>query len=944
MNKVLTIFEGNAEQLFKTADAVETRLKNIGVISSAAVSAPPAATRAQSAAPIVAAEQAATQVAIAESAKREQVEQAASKKSEDLVKQELANHVDFYKARQGVIERQAASEVAMQEKVAAAALKRAEIEKVNDQKQFQYRVALAVEQDKLRLKSVRAAIAAEETQTGVVVRESVKRAEAHRLEFLGHGTFGGGVLEGSLEGTGFARVARGALPALAGFGAVLGVVESIKAYNEQVTEASKENGRLSATSSDLGFAQKDLSKAVDETAVSLRTTKTEAVDLVTAAADLASKTHQPLTDLKDSIIDLASARGIDKSSLPNLLENIGKGTADTALLGQNAAAVFDIYAAKIGKTASQLSEAEKSQALVNRLLSEGALNAGANANALDKDAVSVDALNKSWTKFLATLAAPGLAKAGLDALTKSLGGEPEFGRFDPSRAFNTPGFGSAARADAIGVGRFAISSALREELKPEKIFADDIAAADAESSKRNAEYRRLFQENRQAIIDAAKDPTGNVVNAALSKLNFDQLTKAFPNPDDLRKFLDKQVVDFKSLQDARSRAIETALEQGVGNVGELRRLAKVIPQQIIDPAETKRLSQLASKDIADTFKDAIESAKSKIPTLRDLYKQIAIAPDIGTLGKNGLLRSINDQIDQVIKSQQEKVKQLADSFRSAFDSIVSKDASRNPYLQLLTETDKATRTLIESTRGLSPAIRDALKQRIDYDAQLQRESLRFNTLQTAGNLQNDASSFQRFQDTGSTDSFQVRSLKNFIADQGPLSDGRKKFFDDWLADAQKKDFQQTVDQTIGFANQSFLSGKNPTADERHLFDQAVIGATPLNRVGDLNRDERDQAISARREEAAFQAAQESAAKTREETNNALLDSVNKNLAALLAAITKGKGLPVDLQDQAITNIEVKSKQLGVERSSSPGRPKTTAESMGITDIFSTGGNGGHARP
>jgi hypothetical protein len=920
-NRVITVFEGDAKQLFATADAVEARINKISNVAAASAQSP--ASAAQSASPIVAAEKAATQAVVTESANRERVEQAASKKSQDLVKQELSTHVDFFKARQGALERAAVAEAAMEDKAAAAALKRSAIEQAAEKKAFDFRVLVAVERDKLTLQSVRRAITAEEATTAVVVREAEKQAVARRGSFFSRDSL-------SIPGPGGISSRIGIIgPAALGIGAgvalVAGEIAAIKAYNAEVTDASQRTARLSAASSDLGIAQKDLSKAVDETAVSLRTTKAEAVDIVTAVADLASKTKAPLADLNNSIIDLASARGIDKSSLPSLLNDIGQGTANAALLGQNAAAIFDEYAAKLGKTAEKLSDAEKRQALVNRLLSEGALNAGASANSLDKDAVSVDALDKAWTKFLATLAGASAAKSGLDALTKALGGEPEFGRFDPSRAFNTPGFGNVARTDSVGLG-FLIRPELRDRLTPEKIFADDIAAADAETQKRHAEYRRLFEENRQAIIDAAKAPTANVVNAALAGLNFDELSKKY-NPEDLRKFLDKQVVDFKSLQESRSRAIETGLEQGIGNVSELRRLSKIIPQQIIDPDEVRRLSQLASKDIADTFRDAIESAKSKIPQLRDLYKQIAIAPDIGTLEKNGLLRSINDQIDQTIKSQQERVKQIAETTRSAFEGVFTREGSRNPFLNFLDEADKRMRTLIKNTDGLSNALRNTLLEREKAQDNLDLLGLRFNSRDAAFNLNDEASTFKRFKLTGSTDSAAVNSLKGFIAAQGPLNPQAQAFYDQWLKQVQNQDAQDRLNRQIEIARSSFLSGSNPSADARSLFDKEIIKLTPLDKIDQLSSKQLDLAISARQEEADHQLqAEQDAAKQRDEQLK-VMNELSSQLKGLLDLANKG-GLPVNLGNQAITVVEVTSPNLSVtKRTSAPGPRKTTADAM-----------------
>jgi hypothetical protein len=925
-NKVLTIFEGDAKQLFGVADKVEARLKGFEKISLTTASSPSPAVAAQAVSPVIQAQKTATQAVATESAKREQIEEAASKKSQDLVKQELATHVDFFNSRQKILERHAADEVKMQETVAAAAAKRAVIDRIEVDKRIQANVLGELALIKARRATLGQTAAIETEETTLIVRESVKRAEARRASLLSEGS----AFRGAARGAGLGSFLTGGTLAAAGaFAVVATEVSAIKAYNEEVTSSSQRTARLTAASSDLNIAQKDLSKSVDDTAIALRTTKAEAVDIIVPIAELASKTRQPLADLKDAVIDLASARGVDKASLPNLLDDIAQGTANTALLGQNASAILEIYAAKIGKTVEQLSEAEKRQALVNRLLSEGALNAGANANALDKDAVSLNALDNAWSKFLVTLAGASAAKAGIDALTKSLGGEPEFGRFDPSRAFNTPGFGNAARADAIGIGRFTISQGLRDQLAPEKIFAPDIEAADAEVKKRHAEYRRLFDENRQALLDAAKSPTANIVNAALAKLNFDQLKAAFPNPEDLRKFLDKQITDFKSVQEARARAIETGLSQGAGNLTELRRLRQVIPSQIVDPAETRRLSDVASKAISDTFKDAIDSAKTNVPKLRDLYRQIAIAPDVATLDKNGLLRSVNDQITQVVDAQKAKVKELATAAKSAFDAVAGREGSRNPFLQFLTEADKRMESLIKNTEGFSKAFRGALVQREQFQNNLDLLNLRFNARNQAFNLSDEANSFKRFNTFGSTDSLQVQSIKGFIAAQGEMTGFWKDFWDRQLKDAQKQDFQDRLDKQIGIARNAFLSGPAGNSPEaRSLFNQEVIKLTPLSQVDQFSTKEISEAIASRQEEAQHQLEFEKAAQAEREKQSQSLVQLAGDVRSLMELANKG-GLPVNLGNQAISVVEVTTPNLSVSKRSSTntGPKKSTADAM-----------------
>lgn len=118
-NKVVTFFEGNADQYFKTADAVEKRGREL---HKGATAQTPAAS------PVVAQQKAVTQVVETEAAKRVAIETASAKKSEELYKRSGDKIAEFYKARERILERHAAFELEMQGKVAAAAAKRSAID------------------------------------------------------------------------------------------------------------------------------------------------------------------------------------------------------------------------------------------------------------------------------------------------------------------------------------------------------------------------------------------------------------------------------------------------------------------------------------------------------------------------------------------------------------------------------------------------------------------------------------------------------------------------------------------------------------------------------------------------------------------------------------------------------------------------------------------------
>jgi hypothetical protein len=894
-NKVLTIFEGDAKQLFATADQVEQRLKNIGQ----KVVTPPVSPAATVQTPIVEQQKATTAAVQAEVAKQVATVTTGAKQISNVQRQAAEGHIDFFKARQSAVERQAAGEIEMQGKVEAAFLKRQKIE--IDARVQQGLFDAKVKYERLKLLADTTAI--EEAETKVVLAESAKRAAAHSQGLLGgvigHGTVGRGVVEAGLEGTGFARVAAGAAPTLAGFAVAVGLIESIKEYGKEVTESDARSKRFAVTSRDLGISQRELSEAVEITSKTLRTSKADAEALIGPVAELAGVTKRNFEDIRTSAIDLASSRGIDRSELPSLLNDIASGSANTALLGRNAASVFDLYADSIGKTADKLTETEKRQAVVNRLISDGTLVAGAQANSIENQVVSVDALTKSLKELgvtLGGLATPG-AKAVIDLLTKGLGGEPQFGRFDPSRTFGTalannlPGQLAAA---AVTGGSSVLFGLARNESvgqKPEDLYAEDIRKTAEEVAKAHDEFKRRYFESVNRVSAALAAPDASFVNRALSRINLEEFKKL--NPFKQQDLIDSVIADSKQVVSLQVKAYQDEVKRVGTDADSLRGLQRLITanKNIIGDDAFRSLSDQIKTALENGakrgFEAQIEAAKNNVPRLRELYSQAFALPDVSADTRSDLARRISDQITQAVEAGKAKVKELGDSIRSVFDTTAGREGARNPFLQFLFDADRRMEKLIESTKGFSRELRNALVQREQAQNQTDLFGLRVESRVNAANLSDEARQFRSGKlDTDDRDfkerqrqlELQLRNSNLSQAQQDAARQGLEKQRQLELQQITQRKLQQQLDalrlqtgfeqfavgQASGgdlppgaiFRTRPVFNDRGLTDDEKAIRDRKIISLTQGLNPADLTPDQDRIAAEARENEAKRQLAAE----------------------------------------------------------------------------------------
>jgi hypothetical protein len=649
-NKVLTIFEGDAKALFATADQVETRLKALGQQS---IATPPVSPAVAAQSPII------------------QQQKAVTTAVETEVDKQVQAHTNGARKISGVYVQTAEEAQASDERMAKF---RDEIRQRREQKEAESATRLAdgvkarqIREDQaaigafrvrnqafniVRREQLAAAEVTEKGETDIVVREAEKRAAARRASILGEGTFIGGAARGAgLAGIGITGAAIGGFAIAAGGAAVISATQS---YLKNLEEAEGRTARLRVVSNELSISQKDLASSIESVSDGLRITRQEAEGIVVPLAELANASRKPIAELQSAIVDIASARGIDKNALPAVLKNIAEGSADAAVFGRNAASVFDIYAASIGTTADKLDLMQKQQALTNEVIRQGGLDAGSATNALSNQGAQTDRLAKSWENLKNAIgeAFSPAVRAGINSLTSTLGGKPETVPFDW----------------------------LRDGAANVKDFSKDIEDAAAETKKKMDAFIKSFQDDRKLVQDAINNPNASIANFGLSKIDLSSFLKQ--TPEQRQQIKQDAIANAKEIVNAQVQAFQTAFSINAGNIPELQRLLRNlnIEKNFIDPDKFKELTDQADKAIQNGFKNMVDTVKENVPKLRQLYQQV-LQSDVPLDEKGSILKSITEQIKRDIDDGTRRVKELADGYRAALQGVFTRGSAQNPFIQ-----------------------------------------------------------------------------------------------------------------------------------------------------------------------------------------------------------------------------------------------------------------------
>lgn len=282
-------------------------------------------------------------------------------------------------------------------------------------------------------------------------------------------------------------------------------------------------------------------------------------------------------ELQKQLADLFAARGIEADRIPGILENLNSGLADAAVFGKNGAAVLEVYAARLGRTAESLTEAERQQALLNEAMLVSARNAGAASLRVSELEASSAELGKTWKSMLVTL-----------------GG------------FTTPAVASILQfINQVAGGQAPLSPAAQAE--------KDLQ----ESVQRQQEYLRQFQTNQRDYAAALANPNANLFNFSVTRFG-DRSKLLGGNLDAAAEERNAAVERGKEYVESFIKGVRANIQ--ISSVSELRDLAK----QVFDARNLLSFDQwrAVSQEIQRAIAESVDAGRKKVAELTEGYRNL----------------------------------------------------------------------------------------------------------------------------------------------------------------------------------------------------------------------------------------------------------------------------------------------------------------------------------
>lgn len=229
-----------------------------------------------------------------------------------------------------------------------------------------------------------------------------------------------------------------------------------------------------------------------------------------------------------------------------------------------------------------------------------------------------------------------------------------------------------------------------------------------------------------------------------------------------------------------------------------------------------------------------------------------------------------------------KLEEIKRAKESLFDSATS--GSNNPFINFLGNANREMRSLLETTKNLSPALRAAFVARAQKGNVEELVGLRINNRLDTLSLQEQADAFRR----GSTDSRDVTAAQDILKRNPRLQSHWRTYWEGELERAQQQQPQEALDARL----RALATTPGITKD---LFNQAVVGLASGIDPSLLRPDQREQVSSAFEGEATRKRESEVTA-----TNFYKMALDQLAGAGLKVAIGTGAALDVTINDQTST--------------------------------------------
>lgn len=573
--------------------------------------------------------------------------------------------------------------------------------------------------------------------------------------------------------------------------------------------------------------------------------------------------------------DLAAARGINPEQLGDIARQLNAlvDEATDKLLNANPSAFFDQYAKSIGKTAGQLTDAEKRAAVFNAVIERGNLFVGAASSKFDEAGgaslrfnKAVEDLKESFGRFIVeggdfTIQ---FGKAYTPFIDKAIITTSAFGELlDVIAGKSDKSIGEIVQ-NAIDATNRANQARIAESPLFKAIATDaERRAANEQFQKELADFQKRVKDLQIKQAAALAGTDNSPEGLALKKIGAQVLT-GFKITDaasllQARKDLDAKIQEQIRLNKETAEKVAKDAEKvfSTGNRGLIRiarREFERVAGGIGDFAERSEIFERFRKAIVESFEKDVEKAGKDIQKLRAVFKDVFFAPDVDLSDKNTILAKINKAIADSIREATQKVDELRKSAGALFDEQRAR-LTDNPFIKLAQSSAAAFERIKTATKGFSDDVRNLFFRIQEQIDSIERARARIETRTQAAELESEALALKsptgeiverRLRDRIRQAGFDIQANGDLIneSQRAALEEFIKNERERLTAEEETARRRQLIQAKIDAAESSVSAG------EQRLADQAIIAATRGVDLQTLTPEQRRAAIDAREREAA----------------------------------------------------------------------------------------------
>lgn len=507
-------------------------------------------------------------------------------------------------------------------------------------------------------------------------------------------------------------------------------------------ELDKVQRQLASSAAETGYSYSYLSQQAREFADAANLSALAASKVTAELAKIASGTNKfdSIPILSKAALDIKAASGLSEEQVETLFKAVRSGSSDEPLNNAGLAdpgRLAEIYAAKVGKSVSSLSEAEKIQSRVDALLERAERLKGASDAYKESKAGQADEAVKSANDFINTIGSAVVQSDTFSnvlrtysALFKGLAGDID--TVNKKLAEGKTPQEIAAEEQSGGIGS-QLYKALRT---PDRILGAGLSIG-FDFVTGDSEGRAVF------------DRAGAIINP--ENLEYQRRVEQIANQKRQNELTDKNSKETKALLDLKN-LIETDKTDITGKVGDLNEVRtnisetrKFIMERLVrnTVSDVKKANELLAQLPDGTNKEAFRNlnlltSEQRLKELEGITKQVVSSGNVAEIrkqiadlkeigGTENLVKFAGEGLNKLIEPALDKVKQLKEQITGIFRDGVIRGNQDNPFVKLFIDAQEQAEKLRETTRGLSKEGAATIERQFKENQERAFQKLKFET-------------------------------------------------------------------------------------------------------------------------------------------------------------------------------------------------------------------------